>query len=157
MDACLEKQLQTLNRLYKEADHIYGSLATRFGMTDTELWILYAISHTDQAITQNDLCNELFLPRQTVNSAVGKLVNKGLVELKVIPKTKNSKEILFTPKGAALLQHTISKMDEAEKNAFLRFTEAERKQYLSLFQRHIENLRNEEQRMLSEAASPEQP
>ena len=75
----------------------------------------------------------------------------------MIPKTKNSKEILFTPKGAALLQHTISKMDEAEKNAFLRFTEEERRQYLSLFQRHIENLRNEEQRMLSDAAAQEAP
>lgn len=154
MDAYVEKQLQTLNHLHKEAGHIYGSLATQFGLTNTELWILYAISHANHAITQNDLCNALFLPRQTVNSAIRKLVNKRLVELKVIPKTKNKKEILFTPKGSTFLLQTIYKMDEAEKNAFLLFSAEERAQYISLLQRHIENLKNEEQRVLSSNAAP---
>lgn len=144
----LEQQLQVLSRLYKEADRIYKNLALHFRMTDTEFWILYAISHMDGPITQNDLCNEFFFPVQTINSAIGKLSKKELIELKVIPKTRNRKEILLTKKGEKFINETIGKADEIERNAFLKFTEEEREQYLSLFKRHIENLKNEEKRML---------
>ena len=51
-------------------------------------------------------------------------------------------------KGKAFAADTISKADEIEKNAFLRFGEEEREQYLSLFRRHIEYLKSEESRVL---------
>lgn len=146
----LQTQLQTLSRLYKEADHLYTNLAARFGMNDTDFWILYAISHSEDKITQNDLCSEFFFPVQTVNSAIGKLVKKGLIELKVIPKTRNRKEIVLTDSGAEFVKDTINITDEIERKAFLRFSQEEREIYLSLFKRHIENLKIEEENMLNE-------
>lgn len=148
MERDLQSELQTLNRLYKEADHIYTNLAVRFGLSDTEFWILYAISHTEGQMTQNDLCNDFFFPVQTINSAISKLQKKDLVELKVIPQTRNRKAILLTDKGKDFVSKTINKVDEIERNAFLMFTEKERETYLSLFKRHIENLKIEEARVL---------
>lgn len=148
MDGNLQSQLQKLNRLYKEADNIYTNLAAYFELSNTEFWILYAISHTVQ-MTQKDLCNDYFFPVQTINSAISKLQKKDLVELKVIPKTRNCKQIMLTDKGMDFVSKTINKADEIEKNAFLMFTEEEREVYLSLFKRHIENLKNEEKRVLN--------
>ena len=148
MDDRLQQQLQVLNRLYKESEHVYSSLASKLGMTDTAFWVLYAVTHAEGPMTQNDLCGGFFFPVQTIHSAIGKLHGDGLLELQVIPGTKNRKAIILTEKGKAFAAATISKADEIEKNALLCFSAEERKLYLSLFKRHIEYLKSEEKRVL---------
>lgn len=148
MTAQLQLQLQVLNRLYKESDHIYSSLASKLGMTDTTFWVLYAIAHSEELITQNDLCGDFFFPVQTIHSAINNLRKDGLVELQVIPGTRNRKAILLTERGKSFVANTINKADEIEENAFLCFSEEERELYLSLFRRHIDYLKSEEKRVL---------
>ena len=148
MNNNLEQQLQDLNRLYKESDHIYSKLAAKFGMTDTTFWVLYVVSHSEEPMTQNDLCNDFFFPVQTIHSAINNLKKNGLLELQVIPGTRNRKAIILTEKGKIFVMNTINKADEIEKNAFLLFNEEERELYLSLFRRHIDYLKNEEKRVL---------
>ncbi len=148
MNEHLQQQLQILNRLYKESDHIYNGLAAKLGMTDTTFWVLYAIAHCAEPMTQNDLCNDFFFPVQTIHSAINNLRKDGILELQVIPGTRNRKAILLTEKGKSFVENTINKADEIEKNAFLCFNEEEREVYLSLFRRHIEYLKNEEKRVL---------
>ena len=148
MDDRLQQQLQVLNRLYKESEHVYSRLASKLGMTDTAFWVLYAITHAEGPLTQNDLCNGFFFPVQTIHSAIGKLHGDGLLELQVIPGTKNRTAIILTETGKAFAAETIGKADEIEKNALLYFSAEERKLYLSLFKRHIEYLKSEEKRVL---------
>ena len=154
MNDQLLQQLQVLSRLYKESDHIYSRLASKLGMTDTTFWVLYAIAHSEEPMTQNDLCSDFFFPVQTIHSAINNLRKDGLVELQVIPCTRNRKAILLTENGKAFAEATINKADEIEKNAFLCFSEEEREVYLSLFKRHIDYLKNEEKRVLD--SMPEQ-
>ena len=99
-------------------------------------------------MTQNDLCSDFFFPVQTIHSAINNLRKDGLVELQVIPGTRNRKVILLTERGKTFVANTINKADEIEKNAFLCFGEEERKVYLSLFRRHIDYLKSEEKRVL---------
>ena len=148
MNNQLKQQLQVLNRLYKESEHIYSRLASKLGMTDTAFWVLYAIAHSEEPRTQNDLCSDFFFPVQTIHSAINNLRKDGLVELQVIPGTRNRKAILLTEKGNGFVANTINKADEIEKNAVLCFNEEERELYLSLFKRHIEYLKSEEKRVL---------
>ncbi len=148
MNEQLQQQLQVLNRLYKESEHIYSRLASKLGMTDTAFWVLYAIAHSEEPMTQNDLCGDFVFPVQTIHSAINNLRKDGLVELQVIPGTRNRKAILLTEKGKIFVANTINKADEIEKNAFLCFNEEERELYLSLFKRHIEYLKAEEKRVL---------
>lgn len=144
----IQQQLQVLNKLYKESDHIYSNLAARLGMTYPTFWILYAISHSEEPLTQNDLCNDYFFPVQTVNSTVTNLLKKEFVRLEFIPGTRNRKKIILTDKGKEYIDETINKADEIEENAFLMFAEDERDLYISLFKRHIEYLKDAENRML---------
>lgn len=149
MEEKIQEQLHTLNRLYKESDGIYRGIAGRFGLTDTAFWILYAITHSDEPCTQNNLCNDWFYPVQTINSAVSNLQKKGLVRLETIPGTRNRKRILLTEGGEQFTERITSKIDELEKNAFLMFTEEERDSYISLYQRHLENIKYERDKVLS--------
>lgn len=148
MSQTLQQESQTLNRLYKRVDKIYSGLAMRFGLTDTAFWILYAVSHAEEPLTQHDLCSAWFYPAQTINSAVSSLLKKGLLRLEVIPDTRKRKNILLTDEGKAIVCRTMDHVDEIERNAFNKFTEEERELYLSLFKRHLENLEREEKRVL---------
>ena len=148
MNDDLQQQLQTLNRLYKASEHVYSNLAAKLGMTSTTFWVLYAISHSEESLTQNDLCSDFFFPVQTIHSAVNQLRGERMVDLQVIPGTRNRKAILLTEKGKQFVRETIDKVDEIEKSAFLHFTEEERAQYLALFTRHIAYLNREEKRVL---------
>lgn len=141
MDEKLRNQMQTLDRLYKESDRICNDYAAHFGMNNTAFWVLYTLSHVDEPVTQNDLCEEWFFPAQTINSAVSGLVKKELVRLEPIPGTRNRKSIVLTEAGRELCGRTISIVDEIERAAMLGFTEEERALYLSLFRRHLENLK----------------
>ncbi|WP_349670957.1 MarR family transcriptional regulator [Lacrimispora sp.] len=144
----LQQQLNTLKRLYKESDDLYRGIASKFGITDTAFWILYAISHTEGDCTQNDLCNNWFYPVQTINSSVSKLQKEGLVRLETIPGTRNRKRILLTEAGEQFTERIISKIDDLEEEAFLMFTDEERETYISLYQRYNENIRHERDRVL---------
>ena len=144
----IQQQLQVLNKLYKESDHIYSKLASRLGMTNSTFWILYAISHSEEPLTQNDLCNDYFFPVQTVNSTVTNLLKKEIIRLEFIPGTRNRKKIILTDKGKKYVDETINKADEIEKDAFLMFSEEERDLYISLFKRHIDYLKAAEKHML---------
>ena len=157
MSQTLQQELQTLNRLYKRVDKIYSGLAARFGLNDTAFWVLYAVSRTEEPITQDDLCSDWFYPVQTINSAVSSLLKKGLVRLEVIPGTRNRKNILLTDEGQKLAGSTIQYVDEIERNAFCKFTEEERELYLSLFKRHLENLEQEEKRVLDSIKEGQTP
>lgn len=150
MDEKLRNQMQTLDRLYKESDRICNDYAAHFGMNNTAFWVLYTLSHVDELVTQNDLCKEWFLPAQTINSAVSGLVKDGLVRLEPIPGTKNRKSIVLTEAGRELCGRTISMVDEIERAAMLDFTEEERELYLSLFRRHLENLKKAKAELLGE-------
>ena len=89
-----------IERERKEQNAIYHAAAAKFGLTDTELWVLYCISEPDEDRTQQDLCRQCFYPKQTINTAITGLAKDGLVELIPIPGTRNHKRIHLTPAGA---------------------------------------------------------
>lgn len=92
-DSVLIGQLELYNRLWKEQDDIWQKAARKSGLPRTSYWILYTIVVTAPApLSQADLCENWYFPRQTVNSAVKKLVSDGLVSL-------------FTQKGSGNIKY----------------------------------------------------
>jgi len=154
MTDILAQQLILLDRLYKASDGIYRALASRFSLTDSAFWTLYAITHSQGPVTQSDLSSEWFVPVQTVHSTVQWLLKRGYVRLESIPGTRNKKQILLTDVGCALAAQTIDRVDEIEKSALLHFTAEERDTYLRLFRKHLAALRAEEQRVLDSIPDP---
>ncbi|RHS92134.1 MarR family transcriptional regulator [Blautia sp. AM42-2] len=72
--------------------------------------ILYFASDEETVLTQQEICNACFLPKQTVNTAIAGLAQKGLVELELIPGTRNKKRILLMDAGRELEKNTTDRL-----------------------------------------------
>lgn len=73
--------LEQMNRQFNECNALYHELAVHYGVSDTVFWLLYTLYNSSEPQTQNRLCMEWNLPKQTMNSAVASMVRQGLLEL----------------------------------------------------------------------------
>ena len=135
--------IQQIELQRKEQDALYHRVAVKFGLSDTAMWVLYLVSETDEDLTQQDLCKRSFYAKQTINTAINSLANKGYVELSPIPGTRNHKKVHLTGAGQALVESKIDCLKAAEKNAFEKLTEEELQSYLEITSRLTDYLREE--------------
>ena len=135
--------IQQIELQRKEQDALYHSVAVKFGLSDTAMWVLYLVSETDDDLTQQDLCKQSFYAKQTINTAINSLVKNGFVELLHISGTRNHKKVHLTDAGRALVESKINRLKIAEQNAYGKLTEAELQSYLEITSRLTGYLREE--------------
>ena len=116
----------------KEQDAVYHSAAVRYGLSDSAMWIIYLVSDDGASYTQQALCRECCLAKQTINTAINQLMRNEYVYLETIPGTRNEKRVLLTQKGQALAAKTTDQLKAAELRVYEQFTVEERNQYLEL-------------------------
>ena len=136
-------QIEKINRLYKQQDELYHGLAVRFGVSDTALWVLYAVCSSAEPVAQYDLANAWFFPKQTVNSAIAGLEGAGMLSLVPLPGTRNRKNVLLTRAGREFCSRTVEPLLKAEERAFMRFSESERQEFVRLMEKQLACLREE--------------
>lgn len=139
----IAKYITEIERQQNEETALYHSVAVKYGMADTALWILYLASEEDSELTQQDLCRWSGCAKQTINTAVNNLVKNGLVELIPIPGTRNHKKVRLTAAGRELADRTIRNLKAAEENAYGRLTEEELQAYLDTAKKITAYLREE--------------
>ena len=127
----------------KEQDAIYHTAALRYGLSDTAMWVLYLVSDPAHTYTQQELCQQCFCAKQTINTTITGLVKNGFMELEVIPGTRNQKKILLTEKGKQLAKSTTRHLRSAELRAYSRLSSAELSSYLEITQKLTAALRKE--------------
>lgn len=81
-------------------------------------------------VTQSRISRQLFLSRQTLNSAFKQLVKKQLIVLETFEDNQRTKRAVLTAKGSDLAEKLAVRMHQAEKKAW-------------------ENLEKEEQELLT--------
>lgn len=127
----------------KQFDALYRNAATIFNLSDCSMWVLYYLSSSSEPLTQQDLIEKMMFPKQTINSAVISLSKKGLVELAMIPGTRNKKNVLLTEEGVSLTDSTVKKMRSAEERAVISLGEEKIEQYVSLHRELYAAMENE--------------
>ena len=65
--------LRDVNNIYKKNCAVYYKLASHYGLTETMFDILYFVRENEDCTTQAQICNNLYLRKQTVNTALKKL------------------------------------------------------------------------------------
>lgn len=143
MDQRWEEKLQLQNHCIKELNCLYRNVALSFRLSESAFWILYALSDPHKEYSQQSLCNEWFLPKQTVNSSIKCLLKKNLVYLEHVcfPCVKRQKVIHLTPEGKSFIDEKIENFKKAEWKAFSNLTEQEQDTFISLIQKQIYNLK----------------
>lgn len=143
MDADLKRLLAWGNQQSKELNAVYHQAAAGMGLSDTALWVLYALWDAPEGCSQNELAEGWYYPKQTVNSAVGGLTRDGLVRLEAAPGRGHRKLVRLTAEGRAFCQAHILPLMEAEGRALARLPADEREHYLQLTEKHLHFLKEE--------------
>lgn len=114
----------------------YEDYAKSVGLSYTSLNILSTLYHTENC-TQKMLCENCFLPKQTVNAVVTSFYKKGWVRLEELPEDRRNKVIRFTPEGRAEADRLLEKPRKSEWSAMDSLTEEERSALLSITKRYV--------------------
>lgn len=142
--------LEQMNRQFNECNALYHELAVHYGVSDTVFWLLYSLYNSSEPQTQNRLCMEWNLPKQTMNSAVASMVKQGLLELEPAPGRYSGKLLHLTPAGRELAAKTAKPVYSAEQAALEQLGMAEAEYFVRLGQEHLNAIRTEFNKILQQ-------
>lgn len=120
-------------------DEIYRAVAKSFGLSDCAFWILYYIRQSKEKVTQKEICSFIYQPKQTVHSALKKMVDDGLIEVGDY-NGKRHKYVTLTEKGEAFSQKTVDLILAEEIAAFEDMDASERDLVMKLLEKYSDNL-----------------
>lgn len=120
------------NALVKATTDLYRAQARQMGLSESVMWTLYMLRLDDYAPTQAQLVEEMFLPKQTINTALKKMEAQGLV---VLEAEGVRKRIYLTSAGKDLCTRTADRIIAADRTAFASLTAGEQEQLLTLTDR----------------------
>lgn len=142
------------NKKYSEISNRYNALyrnvAAHFGFSDCQFKILYNLYINRSGTTQNKLAYDFCLSKQTVNSAVMKLMDMKLIELSKGTDAKNSKRIFLTDKGLETGRKCIEPLIDAEISAIGKIDDEQLRRFFELFELQYTMLEKEINRLVKE-------
>ena len=128
MENNMSKKLEAVNQVFEMIDDIYDQYAGSFGITDTELWILYALNEHDGEYLQSDICRNWYYSLQTIHTTIKNMENK------------KNKYIHLTAAGKKLIDSIMAPLVAAEEEAFGMLTAEEQDILLPLLQKYANAL-----------------
>ena len=138
----IARAYEALDSFWREQNQLYRDVAASFGISESAFSILYAIFLAgEKGISQRDICVQMCIGKQTVNSSIHKLEREGVVVLKSGPGRRGLLAHL-TPVGLELAERTIVPMIEAELAVLREFDDRELELSLLLGRRYTDALRS---------------
>ena len=138
-----KEQLEMINHQIKELVGIYQEAISCYNISGNEFWIWYALIIMDGEHTQQDICSMWSLPKQTVNTIITHMVQKGLASLEVVPGTRNRKTIHLTEAGKRYGESIVMPIFNAEQGVFEKIPMEDRIAFMSVLDKYIAILREE--------------
>ena len=99
-----------------ELDNLYSRFPKSCGLSEAEYWSLLLIY--EGIVTQSRISEQLFLSRQTLNSAFKQLQKKGLIRLEPYQDNLRSKRAFLTEAGKAFVEENVLRMHRVEERAW---------------------------------------
>ncbi len=138
------------NQIYNEYSELYHALALNCGISDSQYWLIYTVYTSKSIVTQNDLAKLLGSPKQTINSAVSRLLSRNYVKLEQCSGAGNLKSVELTEQGRRFCEKYIDPVLKAEEKAMSKFSDFELKAFLQLSVKRLENIKEEVSIVLGE-------
>ena len=132
----IKEQANFFCDLTKQINSIYEDYARSVGLSYTSLYTLHMIALTENC-TQKFIAEQMFLPKQTLNSVVSAFHKQGLVELREMAEDKRHKTLHLTEKGKGFATQIFPQIEAAEQNSIARFNEEDRAQFLKYMQKYV--------------------
>lgn len=123
-----------------EMDDVYHQMAVTVGLSDSGLQILYMLHEAwPQSCPLSQVRKAMGLGRQTMNSALRKLEQEGLVRLEA--RDKKSKNAILTEKGADLAEKTVGRLVAIENRIFDGWSPEKQAMLLELTENYLMELK----------------
>lgn len=134
-------KLHRYNLLLSELDAAYHDAAVRCGLSDSALLVIYTISAEGDSCALSQICENTYMSKQTLHSAIRKLEAEGFVTLE--NETLRRKRVCLTAQGKALAQRTALPLMKIENDIFMGWSEDEWTTYFRLTERFTKELRKQ--------------
>lgn len=118
------KTLAAFREATMELDNVYSLFPKACDLSDAEYWALLLIY--EGVATQSQISDQLFLSRQTLNSAFKQLRHKGLIRLEPYEENQRSKQAFLTEAGRSFVEKHVVQMHKVEEKAWGQMAEEER-------------------------------
>lgn len=125
----------------KYMDSIYNLFAKMSGLSDAEFWSMTMIREGFTA--QTEISEQLYLSKQTVNSAFKNLVKKGFVRLETLENNQRRKQALLTEAGIEFAEQHIDNMHNLEEHTWKSLSREEQKTLIQLTRKYCTLLHEE--------------
>ncbi len=143
MERSTKEQLEQINQQIKELVSIYRGAVSHSGISENEFWIWYALVNMQGEYSQQDICGLWSLSKQTVNTIITHMVQKGYITLEMIPGTRNRKRILLTEAGRAYGERLVMPVSMSERRALERLPMEDRELCTQILGKYIRILKEE--------------
>ena len=131
--------IAAFNAAINGSEEICRAVAKSFGLSDCAFWILYYIRQSEEKVTQKDICSFIYQPKQTVHSALKKMVKDGLIEVGAY-NGKRHKYVTLTEKGEEFSRKTVDLVLAEEIAAFEDMDASERELAMKLLAKYSDSL-----------------
>lgn len=138
----IKKQVDVINQQIKEFNSLYHIAAREAGICDGEVCI-WSILLSAEEYSQQDLCDLLSRPKQTVNSLISGLIKRGYVFLEHVPGTRNRKVIRLTEKGKNYGRSRVMWIFKAEQRVMEKTDPEEIQALIAMLEKYIQRLKRE--------------
>mgnify|MGYP001159027067 FL=1 len=135
----VNQKMRRFNYIIGEIDNLYHEASVKLGLSDATMTILYVLSQNDDSCVQRDIYQLTGMTRQTVNSAVRKLVKEGIVA--TTAGEGRTVVVTLTPEGRKLAERTVHRILTMEDEIFGTWTDEEIDFYLELTERYRDQIR----------------
>lgn len=131
--------VQAYNQAYKEMCDLYHEIAQSMGLSDSAFDVLYAMCELKDGCLQKDICDHSYLPKQTVHSAVRKLIGEEVLRME--PGKGRDMHLFLTEKGRTLVENTVIPLMTKEREVFASMTPEEGQALIQLTRKYFVLLR----------------
>lgn len=98
-------------------EKLYSLIQKYSGLSEAEYWCLMAVRE-GKCQYQYEISNQMFMNKQTVNSALKQLVKKGIIKLVIPENNQRIRLIVLTEEGDAFSRKYLDITQEIERKAW---------------------------------------
>lgn len=99
-------------------DRTYEKWCKKLGIEYYDMIMYYTlVEYDDVPITQKQICEDMDIPKTTVNSVIKKQIRLGYIELQVNPDNRKEKWIILTDKGKKYAHDLIDPLFKIEEES----------------------------------------
>lgn len=131
--------ISAINRLFEQMNELYHAAASKRGLSSNAFSILYALYQCG-SLSQKQLSDQAYIPKQTVSYTAKKLREEGLVAEEPVDGREN--RLRLTECGRSRVEADVAPVMEAERAALSAFDKERRRAIVDALGSYVAQLKD---------------